>query len=364
MSAALAVAGAAVTVATTDADGATARLDVPLETPVRIGDVDYLHFARTIPGEWKLSLPLGSWLMRHVRQFDVVHIHALFSFATIPGCRAARRAGVPYVMRPLGTLDPWSLGQKSWKKAPYLWLIERSHLAHAAAIHATSESEAEAVRALGYGERVRTIPLGVASGPAMARPRAAHQGATRLLFLSRLHHKKGIPLLFEAMHQARLAGASIELAVAGGGPDAYRTELEDLARSLGLEDLVRFLGHVEGAAKQRVFAESDVFVLPSKQENFGIAVAEALAAGLPVIVSDKVGIASDVAAAGAGRVVPLARGALADAILELASNGPERSAMGMRAAELAREKYSWDATAHALLALYEELTAASASERQ
>jgi glycosyltransferase involved in cell wall biosynthesis len=298
-------------------------------------------------------------LYDRVRDFDVVHVHALFSFAAIPGCRAARRAAIPYVMRPLGTLDAWSLGQKSWKKTPYLWLIERTHLAHAAAIHATSESEAEAVRALGYGDKVRVIPLGVPFPDDAERHKGENNALTRLLFLSRLHPKKGLPLLLDAVGQARSMGSRVELVIAGDGPRAYLTELEAHVQALGLGAQVRFVGHVEGDAKRRLFADTDIFVLPSKQENFGIAVAEALAAGLPVIVSDQVAIAHDIAAARAGRVVPLSRDALSNAIISLAADEAERLAMGGRAAALARERYSWTATARALLSLYEELAASS-----
>jgi glycosyltransferase involved in cell wall biosynthesis len=314
-----------------------------------------------MPGNWKLSIPLTRWLFANAGTFDVVHVHALFSYATIPGCRAARRAGVPYVMRPLGTLDAWSLGQKPWKKAPYLWLIERTHLAHAAAIHATSESEAEAVRALGYGDKVRVIPLGVPLPGAMEQHKVESNAPTRLLFLSRLHPKKGLPLLLDAVGQARALGSRVELVIAGDGPQAYRSELEARVQALGLGAVVRFAGHVDGDAKRRLFADADIFVLPSKQENFGIAVAEALAAGLPVIVSDQVAIADDVTRARAGRVVPLSRDALAAAIMEFSADAAERSAMGRRGATLARNRYSWAETARALLALYAELRPNAAS---
>jgi glycosyltransferase involved in cell wall biosynthesis len=355
MSTALAAAGAVVTVATTDADGPHARLLVPLEVPVRVGDVEYRHFARSMPGNWKLSIPLARWLFGNTGSFDVVHVHALFSYATIPGCRAAHRAGVPYVVRPLGTLDGWSLGQKSWKKAPYLQLIERHHLAHASAIHATSESEGDAVRALGYGEKVRVIPLGVGGAVVADQKYPRSDAAMRLLFLSRLHPKKGIPLLLGAVRKARDAGARVELVIAGGGPDAYKSELESGVRSLELADIVTFVGHVEGEDKRKLLASADVFVLPSHQENFGIAVAEALAAGLPVIVSDQVGIAPAIANAGAGRVVTVDSDALTAAIRDLAEHPEERSRMGVRAAALARDFFSWSRTAALLMELYREL---------
>jgi glycosyltransferase involved in cell wall biosynthesis len=258
-------------------------------------------------------------------------------------------------------LDQWSLGQKSWKKIPYLWLIERTHLAHAAAIHATSESEAEAIRALGYGDKVRVIPLGVPLPGEMEQHKAESNAPTRLLFLSRLHPKKGLPLLLDAMAQARAMGSRVELVIAGDGPQAYLYELEARVQALGLGAVVRFAGQVDGDAKRRLFADADIFVLPSKQENFGIAVAEALAAGLPVIVSDQVAIADDVTRARAGRVVPLSRDALATAIMELSADGAERSAMGRRGASLARNRYSWAETARALLALYAELRPNAAS---
>jgi glycosyltransferase involved in cell wall biosynthesis len=353
MTAALAREGARVTVAATDADGPRDRLHVPLETPVMVGDVAYRHFARSVPGEWKLSIPLARWLYRHAGDFDVVHVHALFSFATIPGSRAPARAGVPFILRPLGTLDPWSLRQRRWKKAPYLALIERRHLREAAAIHVTSQSEAAAIAQLGFGAKARVIPLGVPVVPATRRAPVA--GGTRLLFLSRLHPKKNIPLLLEAMHDARAGGIPLELVIAGGGPDAYRGELESRARSLGIASHVRFVGHVEGEEKSKLFADADVFVLPSSQENFGIAVAEALAAGVPVIASDQVAIAGEVADAGAGWVVPVSRDALTAALREASADPTRRTAMGHRAEAFARERYSWARTARDLMALYREL---------
>ena len=119
--------GIDVTVATTNAAG-SAALDVPVDTPVIEDGVVYRYFARTVPGAWKFSWPMTRWLWAHAGSYDVVHVHALFSYATIPGCRAAAHAPVPYVLRPLGTLSEWSLGHRRWKKRPYYALLERSHL--------------------------------------------------------------------------------------------------------------------------------------------------------------------------------------------------------------------------------------------
>ncbi|HEX8430030.1 MAG TPA: glycosyltransferase, partial [Longimicrobium sp.] len=232
--------GAEVTVATTDADGA-GRLPVPLDRAVDEDGVRFRYFARTLPGEWKLSLPLARWLAASVAEFDVVHVHACFSYSTIPGCRAPLRRGVPYILRPLGTLDPWSLGRGAARKRGYLALIERKHLRHASAIHATSAAEAEGIAALGFGATTRVVPLGV--DLAAAAPERAPGPRLRLLFLSRLHPKKGLPLLLEAVAALTRDGrADVELAIAGDGSDAYRSELEGRVRALGIGDRVSFLG--------------------------------------------------------------------------------------------------------------------------
>jgi glycosyltransferase involved in cell wall biosynthesis len=347
--------GIEVTVATTNAAG-TRSLDVPLDTPVIDDGVVFHYFARSVPGSWKFSWPMTRWLWANASSYDVVHVHALFSYATIPGCRAAAHVPVPYVLRPLGTLSDWSLGRRRWKKRPYYALLERSHLAMASAIHVTSEAEADDVARLGYGDRVRVIPLGV--DVAERRSRKAPGGATlRLLFLSRLHEKKNIPMLLRAIAQTRDADRRIELTIAGSGEPAYREQLIELAAQLGLADRVTFVGHVEGSAKGRAFAEADCFVLPSAHENFGLAVAEALAAGLPAIVTPGVALSSDVGAAGAGLVAEATESALASAIAWTAEHPAALVEMGDRAWQLAHRSLSWATTCARLASLYDALAA-------
>ena len=356
MTEALAARGIQVSVATTNADGA-GSLDVPLDRPVMEGGVTFHYFRRTMPGSWKFSVPLTQWLWHHVHQFDVVHVHALFSYSTIPACRIARWRGVPYVIRPLGTLDAWSLGQKSWRKAPYLRLVERSHLDHAAALHATSEAEGDSLRALGYPDRTRVIPLGV-SVPSRESTNAEGAGQPlRLLFLSRLHEKKGIPLLLEALASPGLEGVSWTLDIAGRGDPQYESFLREQCARLGLAARVRFVGQVEGDVKAALMRASDVFVLPSHSENFGIAVAEAMAAGLPVIVTPGVALASEVRASSAGIVAELHATSIAQAIAAMAECPAERQAMGARGRAFAESRFSWNVTAEQLESLYAEIAA-------
>jgi glycosyltransferase involved in cell wall biosynthesis len=349
-----------VTVATTNAAGSSA-LDVPLVTPVIDDGVVYHYFSRTVPGSWKFSWPLTRWLFAHARRYDVVHVHALFSYATIPGCRAAARAPVPYVLRPLGTLSEWSLARRSWKKRPYYALLERSHLESAAAIHVTSDAEAADIERLGFGNRVAVIPLGVdvAAEPPQRQP-VVPNAPLRVLFLSRLHEKKNIPLLLRALAGMPNGARPVQLTVAGDGEPKYRSELEAITRSLGLGARVEFVGHLDGAAKRDAFENADVFVLPSAHENFGIAVAEALAAGLPVIVTPGVALAPNVADAGAGLVVDATDDGVARALRWAVDNPAALREMGERAWWLARRDFSWDTSCARLAALYSELASSGA----
>ena len=357
--------GVDVTVATTNADGAN-TLTVPLETPVIDEGVVYRYFARTVPGSWKFSWPLTRWLWANAGGYDVIHVHALFSYATIPGCRAAAHAPVPYVLRPLGTLSEWSLGHRRWKKRPYYALLERSHLEMASAIHVTSDAEAEDVVRLGYGDRARVIPLGVDVDDRlwMDAPRAvATERPLRLLFLSRLHEKKNVPLLLRALASDSSVTRSVELTIAGDGDPRYRAELSALVEQLGLSARVRFVGHVDGEEKRRVLADADCFILPSVHENFGLAVAEALAAGLPVIVTPGVALAPNVVAAGAGLVADATEDAVGATIAWAADHPAALVEMGQRAWRLARADLSWETTCARLADLYGELAAAPLGRR-
>jgi len=344
--------GIDVTVATTNAAGAQS-LDVAVDTPVIDDGVVFRYFARSVPGSWKFSWRMTRWLWANAATYDVVHVHALFSYATIPGCRAAARVPVPYVLRPLGTLSDWSLGHRRWKKRPYYALLERPHLAGASAIHVTSDAEAEDVARLGYGDRARVIPLGVDVGARPSRRARATSGSEplRLLFLSRLHEKKNVPLLLRALATATGASRRIELTVAGDGDPGYREGLAELAGQLGLRDVVSFAGHVDGTAKERAFAEADCFVLPSSHENFGLAVAEALAAGLPVIVTRNVALARDVHAAGAGVVTEPTESALASALVWASDHPAALLEMGDRAWQHASRALSWATKCARLAAL-------------
>jgi glycosyltransferase involved in cell wall biosynthesis len=357
--------GVQVDVATTTAHG-RAEVAVPRDRPVLEDGVRYFYNPRQWPKFWTFSWPLTQWLRRHADAYDVLHVHALFSYPTLPACRAARRHSVPYVLSPHGTLDPWSLRVRAWKKAPYLWVLERRNLLGAGAVHATSTREQRAINGLGFPVRVVTIPLGVdAYGVGESNgvlPRSQAQVATvNVLFLSRLHPKKGIELLLTAV---RLLAQQhrIRLLIAGDGDAAYVKNLRRLVGTSGLQNRVIFTGFVTGAEKQALFERADLFALPSYDENFGMAVAEAMSVGLPVVVSEHVALADHVREAGAGLVVPCDAGELAQGIAMLVKDSGLRHRMGQAGRRLAETEFAWPEVARRLLTLYEQLMAPSAGQ--
>lgn len=294
------------------------------------------------------------WLGRHFHRFDLLHVHALFSYTSTTAMALARARGVPYILRPLGLLNRWSLQQSAGRKQLLLRLIERRNLEQAAILHCTSEAEREELRDLGRHGSAVVVPLGVDLPPGAPHPRPTNAGV-RFLFLSRLHPKKQVPLLLQALallHQ-RQPDAAWTLQVAGDGDPEYVAHLLDQAARLGITHRVKWLGFQVGEAKQALLNDADWFVLPSASENFGIAAAEALAAGTPVILSPGVALAADVQRAGAGWICEATSAALADLLARCLQ--PPPLSMRQAARQLAETDYSWQASTEALRELYQQV---------
>jgi len=332
-------------------------MEMPLGVPTGHTGATRWYFAKRTEF-YKVSPDLAAWLSREAGRFDLLHLHALFSFSTAAAARAARRAGVPYVVRPLGTLDSYGMTQRRrWLKAVSMAFVERRILEHAAAVHFTSEAEALEARRLGIGWREAIIPL---AAPTITRRADAGRferlrGGPCLLYLSRLDPKKNLEGLLQACALLVPEFPGLRLLVAGDGAPAYVQQLKLLAQRLGLEPRVIWAGHLEGDAKSQAFAAADAFVLPSFSENFGIAAAEALSAGLPCVLAEGVAIAKEVAQAGAGSCVGPTPQALAEALRRIMAEPQTRAAMSANAVRLAADRYSVDAMGRALTQLYCEL---------
>jgi glycosyltransferase involved in cell wall biosynthesis len=358
MEAAVTEAGAEVTTATTDDDGPGRRLAIDARPDSanrakRFYARKWLDFYSIAPG-------LVPWLWRNVRRFDVVHIHALFSFSSIAAAIVARTRGVPYVIRPLGTLTTYGISQRRpWLKRLSLALIEGPILRASGAAHFTSKAEWDEAARLGIPLRGVVIPLGVekqepGNREALLRDFPSLQGQ-RLLFLSRLDPKKNVEGLLRAFAELRRWRPQAKLVIAGDGPTAYVAMLKDLARALGIAQQVVWLGHVEGPRMAAAFAVADIFVLPSFSENFGIAAVEALLAGLPCVLGQGVAIAEDVEKAGAGVVTAPEPKAIARAVERLLGDDALRHDMGAKGRAFAQSQHSTRAMAEQLIALYEDM---------
>jgi glycosyltransferase involved in cell wall biosynthesis len=264
-------------------------------------------------------------LRRELPHFDAVVVHGLWQYHGYALWREARRRRVPYFVYPHGMLDPWfnrTYPLKRLKKHLYWWLAEAHVLRHAAAVLFTCEEERRLARTAfrPWSCHEVVVNYGCATPPPadevqLAAFRSCCPGVGArpfLLFLSRIHEKKGVDLLLRAYAQTRgmlaARGATPpELVVAGPCADpAYLAQLQHLAAELvpGAESPIHWPGMLEGDAKWGAFRAAEAFVLPSHQENFGIAVAEALACGTPVLISDQVNIWREVAADNAGLVEP------------------------------------------------------------
>jgi len=296
-------------------------------------------------GEFKYSRPLAAWLGESVREFDLVHIHAVFNHAPIAAARACRRAGVPYVVRPLGTLDPWSMGQKRFKKRVFWLMAGKGMLERSAAVHYTAAAEKKATEehlGLNHG---RVIPLGVDVKGIPVKDRAMTD--PYVLVLSRLHPKKNIDVLIEAFKALNLTGW--RLVIAGDGPRDYVTELKE--KAAGAKNIV-FAGWVDGDEKEALLRGAALLALPSLQENFGLCVMEAMARGVPVLISPQVNLAEEIETAGAGWVIDVSL--LEHGLKEISKDQTELLKRGKAAYQLARS-YSWDRVAKELVQVYEEI---------
>ena len=224
----------------------------------------------------------------------------------------------------------------------------------ACAIHVTSESERDQLSLLGLEDACVVIPLSVIL-PELNKVMRKRGCDLKLLFMSRIHPKKGLPVLIEAVSILRHRGISVVLTVAGEGSKTYLSEIKRLIRDLSLNDVVNLAGFVEGEAKVRLLEEADLFVLPSYQENFGLAVVEAMAAGLPVVVSEQMALADEIMENGAGVKVPVDRPeVLADKISTLVDSAYLEQ-MGSRARKLVERRFSADRQGNQLLKLYKSI---------
>ena len=450
LSAALANLGVEVTIITTDANGdeGQAPLAVPLATPLHQEGYEIIYFRCNLR-RYKFSLALWQWLWRNAHRYDVVHIHALFSPVSTGAAAIARHRHLPYILRPLGTLDPVDLQKKRYLKQLYGWLWERGNLQGAAAVHFTSQQEAATAYRFGVQTTDVVLPLGVEPPPHLdllmeedegvtgdeggtgryravqggiedeggtGRYRAVEggtgdeggtgryrevqggtegggsfsvvggeegskdggedgedgedgsegmreQGVVRspnssfnplILFLSRIDRKKGLDLLIPALEELLAEGWKFHFILAGSNPQDRHYEAQIKAQIIGspLGKSTIIPGFVTGQYKRQLLQQADLLVLPSYYENFGIAVAEAMIVGTPVLISDQVQIWQEILEAEAGWVCSCDRSSLLTQLRAALGDDLNRQKRGSNAQRYAWQNYRWSAIAQRTQQLY------------
>jgi glycosyltransferase involved in cell wall biosynthesis len=301
-----------------------------------------------------------------IRAVDIVHLHTLWNPINVIARQECTRHRRPYVLMPHGMLDPYSLTVKRWRKALYLWAIERRNILAAQRLIYTTEEEMRlaAIKSLSPPKGV-VIPLGgdapcedaeeLASGFLERFPRA--RGRRQLLFLGRLHFKKGLDRILMVLPAIARVFSDVLLTVVGDGTPEFEAMLKSAITAQKLDDNVMMTGRLEGAAKWGAYASAKLFLLPSRQENFAITVAEAMQMGVPVVISNRVNTWPYVKAAGAGVVLDEERmeSSLEHAILSLLQDCSTLRLMGKRCQEYARKNLTWAGAASRLLNCYDDV---------
>ena len=344
--------------------GEAVTLDPP-DAPCLKGLDFPVHALGPVASKFAYSPRLRPWLAANYQRFDGVIVHGLWNFCGVAVWRELRNK-LPYMVFSHGMLDPYfkrAAPLKHAKKWPFwlalqYWILRRAHRV----LFTTTEGSVLARQSFWLHHwQGHVVPYGARRSPTNS-PDLVNAFAARLpqlrdspflLYLGRIHRKKGCDLLISAFIQNADAEPGLHLVMAGPDRDHWGSELRHAASVAGLADRVHWPGMLEGPAKWGAFHACDAFILPSHQENFGIAVAEALACGRPVLLADKVNIAPQIALDGAGLVEPDTQsGATALIRRWLATPPTLRQAMRVQALITFRERYDMQRAAETILALF------------
>ncbi|MCB0192828.1 MAG: glycosyltransferase [Anaerolineae bacterium] len=352
------------TIATTNDNGPT-LLDVPLNQWTDIEQVPVRFFSRFSPGvpavrEFAFSRSFTTWLEQHLTYYDLIHVHAIFSYTSTAAMRLARFKGHPYLVSPHGMLTGWSLQQGGRKKQLYLKLAERANLNQAQALHFTASLEQQEAAVLNLKPPGFVIPLGLAVPDAIPTAREALRQHLHLppdepiiLFMARLHPKKGLDYLISAL--GNLLDRRFTLVIAGSGAPGYEAKIKRLLSRANLTQRTIMPGFVQGHTKDLFLQGADLLALTSHSENFGVAVLEALAAGIPVLVTPGVALAPIIQQHVLGYVTELRPQSIERTLSHVLNHPNEGQAIGQAARQFILENYTWDNIAGKLATVYQSL---------
>lgn len=351
----LAQRGHQVTLLTTNADESEV-IDVPLGVPVDLEGVETYFYQAQLRNVF--SFPMATALKRMVPQSDIVLIHSLYQFTSTIAAHYCRKNKVPYVLRPHGTLDPFLVYRRRWLlKWVYIKLFEVRNFRSAVAVqYSSAMEEGMTQRFVGGPIRSLVISEGIslekfANIPMRGSFRTRYPemvGKTLILYLGRFDQKKGIELLVASFNDLALRRTDVHLLLVGGGDGDYIDKIMGMLRDRGIAHRSTYTGMVSEQEKIEALTDADIFVLPSHGENFGIAVVEAMACGIPVIISDQVGIWHEIAEAEAGIVTRCDSAEIILAMEELISNPFRMQRLGENGKNLVAMQFTQERMAESM----------------
>ena len=348
------------TLMTTNSDP-SGRIDVPLGVMTSQRGANVMYFNMWPAGRYAFSMALAKSLFQNINNYDVVHIHWLYSFSSLIAAIAAQYAHVPYVFQPNGSLDPYLMKKNRWLKNFYNTIWGNYIIQHAAGIIFTSEAECNFADLHKANVPEHVVPVGLdwkdyAILPSQGQFRKQYPAVADkkiILFLGRISRQKGLDLLIPAFHAVKSRVPNAHLVIAGPDSEGYGETIRQLIGEFNLEDSVTWVGYLSREMKLAAYVDCDLYVLPSYAENFGATVTEALACEKPVVITNRVNICDEIEKAQAGIVVECAVESIVNG-MRLVLEDPNLSRqLGQKGRKLVQQKYTWDVVLRELITVYQ-----------
>jgi glycosyltransferase involved in cell wall biosynthesis len=324
-------------------------------------ELKVFNFPRSFPARYANSDAFAAWFREHHSEYDLVEIHSLFTCIAWRAAWICAEVGKKYVVRPHGSLDPFDLQKHALLKRIVGPAVLRRLLGQSSGALLTTRLEAERLET--YGGRVRRL---VHALPVVLSERIAAGGSFRhkhqipgdarlVLFMSRIDYKKGLEFLIPAIGELHQEFPDLWFVLAGSGEGSFTQGIEQLLLRCGLSAKTRWVGFISGQEKADALAAADVFALPSRNENFGIVLIEAMNAGVPLLISDEVYIHREVSDAGAGVVCQPTSASVKSSLRGLLAGSVDLKVMGERGRRLVQERYLPEQATKSLIATYSSI---------
>lgn len=376
--------GHEVAIYTTNVDG-DLLLDVPLGQPIFQKGIEIWYFPGWVqPREYKLSPPMWRALREKIQSFDLVHVYSVYGFPTAAATHFCRIHGRPYLLHPHGSLDPYLRRRHRFRKWLYTKLLLQRSFRHASAILFNSSEE---MRLAGDWPGLNLPAANGRSAPKKfvayvgvedewfeeANPAARERLMRKfpqlnlrrlVVFFGRLNFKKGLDILARAFARVARDREDLHLVLAGPDSQGYGQKVRGWLKEGGVLEKTTYTGPLAGEDRFALMHAAEVFVLPSYTENFGAAVAEAMACAVPVVISDRVNIWPEVAQVGAGQVVRCDPQETAQALLTILDDPARGKEMGQRGRRLVAEKMTWRKVGEQMVEVYQEILESAARVTQ